>query len=92
MFDHNFWYWLLAGISHLLQPILARLPVHASEGMIGYLLAVVFYAVTPFMFWIGSFFDLRIFASVIGTIITLELVRAIIAVIRWVYSLIPAAA
>lgn len=87
----NFWYYLIDGMTGILQSVLTRLPAHGPD-VLSPLVGNFSYGVQPFILWIGSFFDLRLMGVALGIIAALEIVRAVIAAWRWILSLIPAAA
>lgn len=89
--DHNFWYWLVGGMSSFLGDMLVRLPVHASLGLVSMVAQVMAFAVIPLLIWLGAFFDLRLLALIVGAVLLLEGARSLVAIWRWILALIPAA-
>lgn len=89
MFDNNFWYWILKGLGDFLVDFSVNLPLAAGWGLVNNVSAILYFAVVPFLLWIGTFMDLRVFALVVGIILTGEIARAAIAAWRWVLTVIP---
>lgn len=89
--DHNFWFWLVAGINGFLVDMLLRLPLHATLGLANMAAQVMAFAIIPLLIWLGAFFDLRLLGLVVGSVLLLEGVRALIAIWRWILALIPMA-
>ena len=87
----NFWSYLLAGITDMLSGVLAALPLGNVNAILGTAATVLFYGVAPFLIFVGSFVNLGLLSFVVMFIITSETIRIIVATIRQVYKLIPAA-
>lgn len=89
--EHNFWWYFLAGIINFFGDMLIRLPVHATLGLVTMAAQILAFAIIPLIIWVGAFFDIRLVGLVLGIVLLLEGARVLIAVWRWILSLIPAA-
>jgi len=88
----NFFGYILDGITQMLSGVLSQLPLGAVNQVLANGAVMLHFAVAPILFFIGPFFNLQFAATVIGLVLTLETVRIVIAGIRLIYKLIPAAA
>jgi hypothetical protein len=87
----NFWGYLIEGLTGVLSGILNTLPIGNTNTLLGGAATVLYFAIAPLLIIVGSFVDLSLLAAVIGMVLALEAVKAIIAGVRWIYKLIPAA-
>lgn len=86
---HNFWYWLITGFTNLLMTISDRLPIYAPIGLGPFIYNFLVAALTPIVFYIGSFVNLCWIMIVLGLLALGELARFILASYRTVIKLIP---
>lgn len=90
MFENNFWYWLLKGMSDLSTYFMHELlPVHLPIGLAETTVTIVFYAAVFLLLIVGGFMHLQVFATVLGAILLMETGRAVFAIWRWVKTVLP---
>lgn len=87
----NFWSLLIKGLISIAKAGLAGLPRSSINPVLAVAAETLFFAITPILFFVGPFINLQLFASVITTILTLEGVRGIISIYRFILKLVPAA-
>ena len=86
---HNFWYWLILGLTNLIVALAERLPFHNTWGWADYTYGFLAGMLTPILIYIGSYFSLCFFAISMGILVVLELARLIMAAYRTVVKLLP---
>ena len=87
----NFWGYLIEGLTGVLSGVLNTLPIGNTNTILGGAATILYFAIAPLLILVGSFVNLGFLATAIGLALALEAVRAIIAALRWIYKLIPAA-
>jgi len=87
----NFWGYLIEGLTGVLSGVLNTLPIGNTNTVLGGAATILYFAIAPLLILVGSFVNLGFLATAIGLALALEAVRAIIAALRWIYKLIPAA-
>ena len=86
---HNFWFWLIEGARDLMLAVAQRLPAYATLGLPIMLYNVLIAALTPILFYIGSFLNLCWFFACLALLGTSETARAAVAAYRQFIKLIP---
>lgn len=89
MDQHNFWYWLLEGLHNLIQVFTGQLPLYAPIGMGPFIYNFLVAAVTPLLFYIGTFFNLCIFVAFLALFAASETARAAFAAYRTIIKVLP---
>lgn len=89
MDTHNFWFWFLDGVSHLVGVLSGRLPLYAPIGLGPYIYGVLVAALTPLVFILGSFVNLCWFLLFFNIFLLSELARGATALYRQVIKFIP---
>lgn len=88
----NFWGYILAGLTSVFTTFFARWPASgASNEIFSSAPGMLINVILPGYFWTSPFVDLRIIGVVIGLVLFLETIRAVIAIWRWILTVIPAA-
>ncbi len=87
--DHNFWYWLIQGLTGLIVALARLLPFHTTWAMQDYVYNLLSGVATPIIIYFGSFFSLCWFMISMGILVTLETARLIMAAYRTLVKLIP---
>lgn len=88
----NLWGYLIVGLTGLFTWLLNSLPLAQTNPLFTETPGVVATIIVAPYFWVSPVFDLTFMGVGLGLFLLLELVRAIIAIVRWIYSLIPTAA
>lgn len=86
----NFWGYIIQGVTDVINVLITRLPMGTSNTVVASSGAILYYMMGPLLL-ISSFLNLGVVASVIGVIGSLTIVKSVIALLRWIYKLIPAA-
>jgi hypothetical protein len=89
MDQHNFWYWLLAGLFSLIESWLARLPQYAPIGMASLFYNALLGIMTVFAMYFGSFLNLCWFLAALLIFLASETARGGIAIYRQLIKFIP---
>lgn len=89
MDTHNFWYWLIEGVSNLIGVFTGRLPLYAPVGLGPFIYNFLVAAVTPILFYFGSFFNLCWFMAFLALFAASETARAAFAAWRTIVKIIP---
>ena len=87
----NFWGFILNGATQIFLFFVGFLPLAQPNELIVSAPGMVEQAIIPVFFWTAPIFDLRLAGVALGFLIVLEGVRAVIAIWRWILSLIPTA-
>lgn len=87
--EHNFWYWLIQGLSGLITTVAQRLPFHTTWAMQDYVYNLLSGVATPIIIYFGSFFNFCWFMISLGILVTLEAARLAMAAYRSVVKLLP---
>lgn len=87
----NFWGFLLAGATSIFSTFFFSYPAAAPNEVLSSAPGMVADVIVPAYFWTSPIVDLRIIGIVIGLVLTLEAIRAVIAIWRWILTIIPAA-
>ena len=87
--EHNFWFWLIQGLTNVIVALANLLPFHTTWGMSDYVFTFLSTAVTPLLLYVGAFFSLCYFMFFMGILVVLEGARLIMAAYRTVVKLIP---
>jgi hypothetical protein len=86
--DTNFWTWVLSGVQTVMDGIAGLFPMHELVGIPTMAEQFMQGGPAAIIMFVGSFFNLAWFGTVCALIIILEIVRGLIAIYRWVVSLI----
>jgi len=87
----NLWAYLLSGLTDYLAGFLSQFPVGNVNTVLGGGATILYFGLAPFLIFVGSFVNLALLATAVGAALVLETVRAGVAVVRFLYKLIPAA-
>jgi hypothetical protein len=87
----NFWGYIISGVQQVLLSLTSSFPQAAPNQLFDLIPDALSQVIAPVVFWSAPLFDLRLLLVAILIVGGLEAVRTVIAVLRWIYSLIPAA-
>ncbi len=85
----NFWGYLIEGLTQILVTVLAPFPTAAVNPVLATGVTILYFAIVPVLFFVGPFIKLEWFVTVVGAILAMEAIRAVIALVRLAYKLIP---
>jgi hypothetical protein len=86
--DHNFWYWLLVGLRDMVTAVTDMLPLAVGWGIQDIASTVLYFAVVPFLLWVGTFVHLNVFGTVLAIFLLSEVLGIIIIVARLIGGIV----
>lgn len=89
MDNHNFWFWLIEGARDFVIAIAQRLPLYVPVGLPVLIYNALLGALTPILFYVGSFFNLCWFMAALALFAASETARASVAAYRQLVKLLP---
>lgn len=87
----NFWGYLINGAIAIVGSIISQFPTAQPNPLIANAPDAVTQVIAPVYFWVSPVVNLSWVGIAISVILVLETVRAVIAIWRWILTLIPAA-
>lgn len=87
----NFWGYMLVGVTNVFSWAIGSFPLAQENVVMAAVPDIVETTIVAPVFWATPVLDLSVAGIIIGLIFVLEAIRAVIAVVRWIYSLIPTA-
>lgn len=89
MDQHNFFFWLLTGVRDVIMALAERLPLYVPVGLPVFVYNALLGALTPILFYFGSFFNLCWFLTALAILAASETARAAVAGYRQLVKLFP---
>lgn len=87
--EHNFWYWLIKGLTDMAVSLVGSLSPHTPTGMNELIYTFLASTISPIVYYVASFINPCWFFLFVGIIATSELVRAVLAAYRTLVKLLP---
>lgn len=89
--DQNFWGILIDGVRYFFVTFFFAYPAAAPSIVFSNIPGIASDIVVPAYYWVSPIIDLKVVGSAISLVLALEAIRAVIAIWRWILTVIPAA-